>query len=459
MNQHFEPFKLAALERLSKIIGDAFSGTQLTDLFRKAGIDGIAHDGSTKWRFLYQVFEELQKKQGRQTILKFLETACDPQEYFGRQDVHMQILKQVNEVLDFYGMKIDGKGNVTIEGKKRENGLDEMPREMKGEMSNKPRVMIDIPFPRKIFDDIKSGKKVDFQEIVKTGIVVAYITLHKDESEKIIRQAKTWVAQINQQIAIGIDLDKEKQKFERFVEICRGNERIDLLGLAELFSNVCLLSYHFSKSKKDNILLSIRTAEISTESVVVYYIALSSHPDLVEEPRLEKYISDFRYMFLKNYEKMKPELVTKEKNDEASITYSDKITDLIFLIQNNLRKLIRNKPKSEKEIQDAIENLLIGTKYETLFVREKISIPFSSKHYFPDFTSESLDTIIEAKFCDSPEDEKKIIAEINDDIVAYKTKFNNLIFVVYDLGFIRDIDQFKKPFETMKMVTVLVVKQ
>jgi len=326
------------------------------------------------------------------------------------------------------------------------------------EMQNKPRVLVDIPYPRKIFDDIKSGKKVDFQEIVKTGIVVAYVTLHKDEAEKIIQQAKTWVEQINQQITIGIDLDEEKQKFERFVDICKNSGKIDLVGLNELFSSVCLLSYHFSEHKKENILLSVRTAEISTKSVTTYYVALSSHPDLVEEPRLGKYISDFRYIFRKNYEKMRPEMLTK-KDDESSITYSDRTTDLIFLIQNNLRKLVRDKPKSEKEIHDAIENLLIGTKYGTLFVREKISIPYSSKYYIPDFASKSLDTIIEAKFCDSSEDEKKIIAEINDDIVAYTTKFNKLIFVVYDLGFIRDVSQFKKPFETMKMVTVLVVKQ
>lgn len=54
--------------------------------------------------------------------------------------------------------------------------------------------------------------------------------------------------------------------------------------------------------------------------------------------------------------------------------------------------------------------------------------------------------------------EKEIIAEINDDILAYKTKYPNIIFVVYDSGFIRDVDKFKEDIEEAEGVVVNVVK-
>jgi hypothetical protein len=54
---------------------------------------------------------------------------------------------------------------------------------------------------------------------------------------------------------------------------------------------------------------------------------------------------------------------------------------------------------------------------------------------------------------------KEIIAEINDAIVAYKTKYHNLIFAVYDLGIIRDQDEFKNNFKRQGSAIVKVIKQ
>ena len=62
IDEKIEPFKLAALKRFAEIIGDAFSGSEITDLFRKAGFPDIGHDGGTKWRFLYATFENMQKR-------------------------------------------------------------------------------------------------------------------------------------------------------------------------------------------------------------------------------------------------------------------------------------------------------------------------------------------------------------------------------------------------------------
>src|SRR5437762_7001178 len=56
------------------------------------------------------------------------------------------------------------------------------------------------------------------------------------------------------------------------------------------------------------------------------------------------------------------------------------------------------------------------------------------------------------------EREREIIAEINDDVLAYKTKYGNIIFCVYDLGFIRDVERFADAFEGCDGVIVRVVK-
>jgi hypothetical protein len=129
---------------------------------------------------------------------------------------------------------------------------------------------------------------------------------------------------------------------------------------------------------------------------------------------------------------------------------------IINLIEYKLRKLIRIQPTKEKEIQDAFENLLLGA--DIPYGRETESIEYSSKTYIPDFIFKQLDLIVEVKFCNRTDREKEIIAEINDDILAYGTKYGNQIFIVYDNGNIRDVERFCNTFENNEGVLVRVVK-
>lgn len=107
-----EPFKLSALEALAKIIGDNYTGSEISELFRKAGFPEITHDGGTKWRFVYSSFEEMQKRTyGTFNIAKLIQQLCDPQEYFSAPEKHEEVCKQVNQILKFYGLIVgeDGK--------------------------------------------------------------------------------------------------------------------------------------------------------------------------------------------------------------------------------------------------------------------------------------------------------------------------------------------------------------
>ena len=69
-----------------------------------------------------------------------------------------------------------------------------------------------------------------------------------------------------------------------------------------------------------------------------------------------------------------------------------------------------------------------------------------------------LDLALDLKFCGSDNAEKRLIREVNDYIMAFGTKYGNLAFVVYDLGFIRDVDLFAGSFQQHQNVIVRIVK-
>jgi hypothetical protein len=124
----------------------------------------------------------------------------------------------------------------------------------------------------------------------------------------------------------------------------------------------------------------------------------------------------------------------------------------VLNLASKVRKLIRDRPEQEK----AFEDLLVGA--DLAYSREAQRIEYSSKTYVPDFTIRKLDLAIEIKLCNRESREKEIIAEINDDILAYRNEYGNLLFVVYDLGLIRDTDRFTASFEQHQNVIVRVVK-
>ncbi|GHC61791.1 hypothetical protein GCM10007100_31540 [Roseibacillus persicicus] len=123
---------------------------------------------------------------------------------------------------------------------------------------------------------------------------------------------------------------------------------------------------------------------------------------------------------------------------------SSQLIKIIGLAERKLRKVVRAVPTKEREVQDAFESLLVGA--EIQYTREGPHIEYSSKNYIPDFSFDRIDLALEIKLCVRPGREKEMIAEINDDIMAYKTKFGNLGFVIYDVGLIRDTDKFADQF-------------
>ena len=135
---------------------------------------------------------------------------------------------------------------------------------------------------------------------------------------------------------------------------------------------------------------------------------------------------------------------------------SSTLLRVIDLAERKLRKTLREAPIDERTIQDKFEDLLNGA--DIPFSREAVHIEYSSKTYVPDFTIDKLALAIDLKLCSAPQHEKRIIAEINDDLQAYRSKYDNLLFIVYDAGgHIRDVERFAESFRA-DTVAVIVVK-
>lgn len=115
MSLELQPFRLEAIDNLAQVVGDNYSGTEITRLFRRAGFPSITHDGATKWRFVAQQLGHLQQASSNKPhpILQVIEAMCNPQGYIGQREHFDNVLQRVNAVLEFYGCRVNDQGKVT----------------------------------------------------------------------------------------------------------------------------------------------------------------------------------------------------------------------------------------------------------------------------------------------------------------------------------------------------------
>ncbi len=139
---------------------------------------------------------------------------------------------------------------------------------------------------------------------------------------------------------------------------------------------------------------------------------------------------------------------------------TDEITSLKYFLQVNLRKVIFSEPEKESDIQDAIEQLLIGHGLSKGidYDRERGRVKVSIKEVVPDFILPRLGLAIEVKLSKDKNKSRSIVDEINADITAYRKKYSSLLFVVYDLSTIRDEIEFKQNLENGNQVSLIIIK-
>ena len=139
---------------------------------------------------------------------------------------------------------------------------------------------------------------------------------------------------------------------------------------------------------------------------------------------------------------------------------NDEMNNIINFLQNRLRAAIHDEPKKEIEVQDAVEILLIGkgllkgTDYDRETGRVKVSV----KEVVPDFIFPKLDLALEIKLSKDQGKQKAIVDEINADIKAYGKKYSRQLYIVYDLGTIRDENEYKNDLDNAINISVIIVK-
>ena len=139
---------------------------------------------------------------------------------------------------------------------------------------------------------------------------------------------------------------------------------------------------------------------------------------------------------------------------------ADEITSLTNFLQANLRKVIFHQPEKESNIQEAIEQLLIGRGYTKGidYDRETGRVKVSIKEVVPDLIFPRLGLALEVKLSKDKSKSRAIVDEINADIRAYGKKYSSILFVVYDFSTIRDEVEFKQGLESADGIAVIIIK-
>jgi hypothetical protein len=125
-----------------------------------------------------------------------------------------------------------------------------------------------------------------------------------------------------------------------------------------------------------------------------------------------------------------------------------------------LRRVIFDLPDREIEIQEGIEGLIVGRGMAKGidYDRETGRVKTSGKESVPDFVFPNLNLCLEVELSKSPDKLRAIVDEINADIRTYSTRYDRQLYIVYDLGIIRDEEEFKRDLEDAPGVSAVVVK-
>ena len=138
----------------------------------------------------------------------------------------------------------------------------------------------------------------------------------------------------------------------------------------------------------------------------------------------------------------------------------DERENLKNFLKANLRKAIYNTPENEKTIRNALESLLVGKGLVKGldYDRETGRVKIASKEVIPDFILMRMNLALEVKIIKEKDRISKVIDEINADIIAYTEKYSSILFVIYDLGIIRDEEEFLSGFNNKNNIDCIIVK-
>lgn len=134
--------------------------------------------------------------------------------------------------------------------------------------------------------------------------------------------------------------------------------------------------------------------------------------------------------------------------------------NILNFLKANLRKAIYAEPQHERDIQNAIEILLVGKGMQKGidYDRETGRVKHAGKESVPDFVFRQEKMVLEVKICNRSGKLADIIDEMNADIIAYSTIYERVWFLVYDIGFIRDEGELIQGLQKSEQVKCAIVK-
>ena len=146
--------------------------------------------------------------------------------------------------------------------------------------------------------------------------------------------------------------------------------------------------------------------------------------------------------------------------ESATGVSDDEFVELREFLASRLRSAVFRTPDHERQIQDTIEALLVGRGMQKGqdYDREVGRVKVATKESVPDFIIPRLSLAMEIKLVKKADRAKTIVDEINADIASYSKRYRRLLFVVYDLGHIRNVAELRLGFETNPDTHIVVVK-
>lgn len=103
-------FPEGQIEALARLLGECGSGTDITRVLRDRGLEDASGE-STKWRRLYEVFLDSQKKHGcANQVIDFVRSFLIPARFVGRSEQFEARRRELNTILAFSGLEYGADG-------------------------------------------------------------------------------------------------------------------------------------------------------------------------------------------------------------------------------------------------------------------------------------------------------------------------------------------------------------
>lgn len=113
MTSKYPPFPAGALEQVCKLIGELYSGTELTRIMAQIPLRSDPGEGITKWRRLaYAVSSNQASTQSGNAVIALITTAMRPDRILDRADAARHTRDELNQVLSLVAMKVREDGRV-----------------------------------------------------------------------------------------------------------------------------------------------------------------------------------------------------------------------------------------------------------------------------------------------------------------------------------------------------------